>query len=126
MHRFTSGTFGFLLAPVLTAAPVFGQHSHSEASFSLPSTVSEGELNVTARLYAEIETIHAIYETKLIRADTKTEKKRLKARREQAVETAIQDAPISEERYQTILDRTNQNAPLKKRFHSFLQNVRAQ
>jgi hypothetical protein len=126
MYRFISGAFFLLLATVLTAAPVFGQHSHSEASFSLPNTVSESELNVTARLYAKIETIYAVYETKLIRADTKTEKKRFKARREQAVETAIQDAPLSEQRYQTILDRTNQEERLSKRFHNILQEARAQ
>lgn len=124
MRRFLSKTFGFLLAFSLAVTPALADQGHQASTSSSPTSISASELNQAAQLYTEIETIYATYETKLIAATTKDEKTALKTRRDQKIENAIQEAPLSVERYQTIQQRSDEDGDLRRRFKKHIREAR--
>lgn len=124
MRRLLLSVLGLILVFSLTSSPVLGQQSHSSPSLSLPETISAGELNAAANLYAEIETIYAVHETKLMRPTSAKVKETIKTKREKAIERAIQLAPLSATEYDAILEQAAEHEHVNKRLKKRIRKAR--
>lgn len=106
--------------------PVLGQTESYQGSTPAPDEITEDELVSAANLYVEIEEIQAVYETKLMRTQNAEEKSRLEKEREDEVDAVIEEAPLSEERYEAILQTADEDAEFEKEFLSRVQDVRSE
>jgi len=127
MYRTCSTALSLFLAFVLSVTPVLGQQSHTAESISLPTPISASELDATAELYTQIETIYADYEAKLIRAETDAERTAIEVKREAEIQNILRDAAsLTAERYRTILNRANEKANLENRLEKRIRQARQQ
>lgn len=124
MSRILSTT---LVVVLLCTAPlpVLGQTGSHHGSVPTPDEITEDELVNAANLYVEIEEIQAVYETKLMRTQSAEEKTSLENAREDEIDTTIEEAPLSEERYDAILQTADEHDAFGKEFLSRVREVRS-
>lgn len=106
--------------------PVLGQTGSHQGSAPAPEEITEDELTNAANLYVEIEEIQAVYETKMMRTQNVEETARLETAREDEIDARIEESPLSEERYEAILQTTDEDDAFEKQFLSRVQDVRSE